>query len=118
MSPAAREKEESELGTSQTPAGGRRPPTPPAEERHDRSCLSSLLYLICDLRILLCVEEIRRTEVTITPGVACVYTCGIYLSLNPGVIRVILVDMKLSTEYFEMSSYCADHHVFYRKRCL
>ena len=78
----------------------------------------NLYALKCDLRILLYVEEIGRTKVGITLGVACVYTCGIYLSLNPGVIRVLLVDMKLSTEYFEMSSYCADHHVFYRKRCL
>ena len=54
MSSAAREKEESELGTSQTPAGGLRPPAPPAEERHDRSCLSGFIisYMACCLRWL------------------------------------------------------------------
>src|SRR5579885_301318 len=65
--------------------------------------------------ILLNGEEIRRAQVVVTIWLACINTGSVGLGLNPGVLRVLWIDLQLATKDFEVASDGADHHVFDRK---
>src|SRR2546430_16932993 len=66
-------------------------------------------------RILFHVQKIWRLEMPITHFILRVYACGVHLSLNPRILRMLLVDMYLAIEHIELPSYRVNHHIFSRK---
>src|SRR5690348_18427713 len=61
------------------------------------------------------IEEIGRLEMCIASFIACVYTRCINLCVNPRIVRVLVINMQVTTQYIEVSSNGSKHHVFYDK---
>src|SRR5215471_21706751 len=66
----------------------------------------------CESWIVLNVKEIWRTKMVIAVRIAGIDASSINLCVNPGVFRVLFVNMKVTAEYVKASPNCGKHHMF------
>src|SRR5687768_1085313 len=71
-----------------------------------------------DLGVLLHVEKIRRTKVSVTARVAGVDRGHVRADLEAGALRPLRIELDLATELAEPPADRADHHVFDGERHL